>query len=135
MFDDMEGLAQLERINQTPGTQYFLEVNYGRPTPYMTTTLVVEGVSRTQHRWMIKTDMVESRRAFQQAENLEEFKINVYEMILTESLRIAAHKSYSNSKLIDGTKLENLGERERDIINSLVKIADTYSGILKEYSK
>ena len=73
MFDDMEGLAQLERINQTPGTQYFLEVNYGRPTPYMTTTLVVEGVSRTQHRWMIKTDMVESRRAFQQAENLEEF--------------------------------------------------------------
>ena len=68
-------------------------------------------------------------------ENPEEFKINVYEMILTESLRIAAHKSYSNSKLIDGTKLENLGERERDIINSLVKIADTYSGILKEYSK
>jgi len=73
MFDDMEGLAQLERINGTPGTQYVLEVSYGRPAPLSTTTVTVEGISRTQHRWMVKTDMVESRRAFQEADNLEEF--------------------------------------------------------------
>jgi len=72
-FDDMEGLAQLARINGEPGTQYFLEVNYGRPTPFSTETVDVRGVSRTRHAWQIRTDMVESRRAFQQAGNLEEF--------------------------------------------------------------